>query len=91
MEAFDWDNGNLQKAQKHGHSPDEIESVFRDEKAVVRADAKHSGIEERFNIVGKSQAENYLYITFTIRDEKIRPISVRKAKDKEKRAFGYPD
>lgn len=53
-------------------------------------DEKHSRVEERYNIIGKSAAGIYLYVTFTIRNEEIRVISARKAKHREKKKFGYP-
>ena len=87
-DKFQWDAWNIQKVQARVFI-DECESVFRDEKAEVKKDVKHSQYEERFNIIGKSHKENYLYITFTIRHEEIRIISARKAKEKEKKKFGY--
>lgn len=88
--SFQWDEWNTEKIQKR-ISVGECESAFADPDAVVMTDEKHSVHEERYNIIGKSPSGNYLYITFTIRNEKIRIISARKAKDKEKQKFGYPN
>ncbi len=88
--SFQWDEWNTDKVQKR-ISVYESESVFSDPDAVVVEDDKHSQDEERYNIIGKSHSGNYLYVTFTLRNEEIRIISARKAKDKEKQKFGYPD
>ena len=49
--GFDWDEGNLQKCQKHGVSIEEIESVFVGTPA-IGPDGAHSTAEARFLAIG---------------------------------------
>lgn len=82
--VFEWDKGNLDKShRKHGVTPEEAESVFTDENSLVLPDKKHSIIEKRFAIFGKSNLNRYLYVVFTVRKEKIRIISARRMHRKE--------
>lgn len=76
---FEWDKGNLDKSRrKHGVTPEEAESVFVDENSVVLPDEKHSAVEKRFAIFGKSELKRYLYIIFTVRKNEVRIISARR-------------
>ncbi len=85
---FDWDQWNIQKNEiKHGISSVEAESVFFDYKNKIFEDIKHSDTEKRYIIFGKSAYYNILMIAFTIRKNKIRIISARKASKKEKAIY----
>lgn len=76
---FEWDEGNSDKSRrKHGVTPEEAESVFTDENSIILPDERHSIIEERFAIFGKSDLNRYLYVIFTVRRKKIRIISARR-------------
>ncbi len=82
--AFEWDRGNLDKShRKHGVTPNEAEYVFVDKYSVVLPDEKHSAIEKRYAIFGKSNLNRYIYIIFTIRKGRIRIISARRMHRKE--------
>lgn len=81
---FEWNKGNLDKSRrKHGITPEEAESVFVDENSIVLPDEKHSIIEKRFAIFGKSDLNRYLYVIFTVRRKKVRIISARRMHGKE--------
>ena len=89
--GFDWDNGNIEKCQKHGVSIEEIEILFCNPKIAVAPDPKHSQAEERFIAVGKSKDNRYIFVAFTRRKNQeetlIRPISARFMHDKEVRRY----
>jgi uncharacterized protein len=87
--SFDWDQWNIQKNElKHGISSLEAETVFYDKSLVIFADIKHSREnEKRWIAYGKSGYHNILMIAFTIRSDKIRIISARKASNKERRIY----
>ena len=86
--AFDWDKGNTHKNRlKHGITPEESESVFLDSDALVIPDIRHSKTEKRFILVGTSEKDRYIFIVFTIRNEKIRIISSRRMHRKEKETY----
>ena len=83
---FDWNQWNIQKNEiKHGISVLEAESVFHDENLIIFDDIKHSTPEEkRWLCYGKSAYRNIVMIAFTVRNDKIRIISARKASKKER-------
>ena len=62
----------------------ESEEAFLDEKAIILRDIKHSDFEDKFSLIGKTEVNKTLFIIFTIRENKIRVISARKANQKEK-------
>ncbi len=83
--AFDWDQWNIQKnEEKHGISSLEAESTFFDKDFTIFEDLKHSEKEQRWIGYGISQNHNILMIAFTIRHNKVRIISARKAARKER-------
>lgn len=88
ISGFQWDKGNIDKSyQKHGVTPNEAEEVFLDENILLSKDIKHSQKEQRFEAIGRIVKGNILFLAFTIRDNKIRIISVRTANKKERRRY----
>jgi|SRR3989344_2324165 len=80
---FDWDKGNVDKNLKHDVTDKEAEEVFFDENRFIFKDKVHSGNEERFRILGKTNLGRSLFVAFTIRKNKIRIISARDINKKE--------
>src|SRR5258708_1084949 len=81
---FDWDEGNINKNfDKHGVTNQEAEEVFTREPLVASDDAKHSKVEKRFKGLGKTAKGRTLFLSFTLRKDKLRIISVRGANRKE--------
>lgn len=88
LTEFEWDIWNIDKSyKKHGITPNEAEEIFLDEDILTDEDTKHSEREERFTAIGKSLGGNMLLVVFTIRNNKIRIISARKAHKKERRLY----
>lgn len=86
---FDWDVGNLEKNWlKHGVSPLECEEVFFNQPLVVAPDDVHSAQEERYYVLGRTDANRHLYVVFTLRGHKIRVISARNMSRKERKIYG---
>lgn len=86
--GFEWDEGNVDKSyRKHGITPNEAEEVFLDEDILLLEDIKHSQQEERFEAIGKTTRGDVLFLAFTIREDKIRIISARKANKKERKQY----
>jgi uncharacterized DUF497 family protein len=83
---FDWDGANREKCQKHGVSVHAIESLFKGPIAVF-PDPKHSGVEERFIGIGKTDDGRSVFIAFTLRRRGqsllLRPITARYMHRKE--------
>ena len=83
--SFQWDKGNIDKSyQKHGITPNESEEAFLDAKAIILKDIKHSSKEKRYSLIGRTTVNKLLFVVFTLRENKIRIISARKANEKEK-------
>lgn len=85
FDGFDWDEGNIQKVQKHGVTPTVIENLFQG-KVWIGQDITHSQMEDRFMAIGKS-GSSFILVIFTMRKRRelslIRPISARPMHEKE--------
>ena len=84
--SFEWDPKKAESNRaKHGVSFDEAKTVFYDERALVIPDPDHSGIEERFVIMGMSALSRVVVVVHCFRsnNEVIRIISARRAGTKE--------
>lgn len=87
--GFDWDEGNSDKNWiRHRVSKSECEEIFFNKPLIVKADPKHStGKEDRFYSLGRTDANRFLFIAFTIRNNLIRVISARDMNNKEQRKY----
>lgn len=86
MYIFDWDeNKNKINQRKHGIGFEEASSVFFDERGILFDDPQHSSEEDRFLLLGMSQAANVCIVCHCYREQDtvIRIISARKATKKE--------
>ncbi len=82
--GFDWDEGNSDKNLiSHQVSNSESEEVFFNRPLIVADDKKHSTTEKRYYVLGRTDADRYLFIAFTIRNKLIRVISARDMNVKE--------
>ncbi len=91
---FEWDeNKNKSNIENHKVSFEQAISVFYDDAAVIFQDIKHSELEDRFIIIGKSIFEQILFVCYCERgkdelnEDILRIISARKATEKERRLF----
>lgn len=73
--------------QKHGVSFSEAASAFMDQLSVTIPNPAHSDDEERFLLLGLSDAERLLIVVHTIRGETIRIISARTANRRERSQY----
>ena len=95
FDGFDWDQGNIEKCQKHGVSIGEIESLFGGP-TVILPDKQSSTSEQRFRAIGSTSQRRPAFIVFTYRmtDDVvlIRPISARYMHKKERKSYekAYP-
>jgi hypothetical protein len=81
---FEWDNKKAQTNEnKHGISFDEAKSCFYDPEQIAFYDSSHSDDEDREVLVGHSSKGRLLIVVCTIRADKIRIISARKATKQE--------
>ena len=86
--SFEWDEGNRAKNwTKHRVLWQECEDVFFNEPLFILPDIKHSGKEERYHALGHTNKDRLLFISFTIRKERIRVISARDMSRKERSIY----
>lgn len=91
--AFDWDDGNRDKCQKHGLTLDEIEAFFRQDRLYIAPALKHTEDEQRLLAAGRSPLNDHpMFVVFTLRGDEdarlIRPISARYMHEGEARRYG---
>lgn len=85
IHGFDWDEGNRYKNWvKHRVSSGECEEVFFNLPLVIADDAKHSEVKQRYLALGQTNRDRLLFLSFTVRDSKIRIISARDVSRKER-------
>jgi uncharacterized protein len=85
---FEWDSDKAKRnLKKHGVDFEEAETVFDDPYARIIDDPDHSVEENREIIIGQSDRNRLLYVSFTARGNVIRIISARKADQSEHKAY----
>jgi uncharacterized DUF497 family protein len=86
---FEWDEGNQTKSQKkHKVTIPEVEHVFRSGLAVplgIQLTPKKE--EQRLGLIGPTINGRLLQVAFVLRDGRVRPVSARPAKRKERKQY----
>ena len=72
---------------KHTVSFEEAVTVFGDPLGRITDDPRHSEMEERYVLLGRSDRQRLLVVMFTERAQAIRLISARKATRRERREY----
>jgi len=87
-DGFEWDDKNIDKNWiKHQVSNSECEEVFFNVPLLLADDKKHSQHEKRYYVLGHTNASRWLFIAFSVRENKIRVISARDMNQKEERKY----
>ena len=87
--GFDWDEGNIDKNwESHRVAWWECEEAFFNRPRPIYPDEVHSQREQRFYILGQTNSGRWLFVSFTVRDERIRPISARDMNARERKIYG---
>ena len=87
LEGFDWNKGNLEHIKNHNVSYRECEEAFLGKPLIVNEDETHSQNEARFRVYGQTNKKRLIFMVSTIRNNKIRVISARNQKKKERQEF----
>lgn len=86
--GFQWDEGNIDKNLiKHHVENWECEQVFFNSPLFVLDDLRHSAFEKRWAAFGKTDADRFLVVIFTERNNLIRVISARDMNKRERKFF----
>lgn len=84
---FDWDEGNLSKnLHKHNVTLQETEQMFYN-KPLLLSDALPFKSETRYKAFGRSNNNRKLLAVFTVRNNKLRIISIRDMSRKERSEY----
>ncbi len=86
--SFEWDDGNQNKNwKKHHVAWWECEEVFFNQPLYVLPDPEHSKSEQRFYVLGVTNAGRLLFLVYTQRRNRIRVISARDMSKNERKAY----
>jgi uncharacterized protein len=86
--GFDLDSGNAPKLwERHQVTPGECEQVFFGEPLIIAPDLRHSNTEARWAVWGRTAEGRALAVVFTLRGDRIRPLSARDMNRKERRRY----
>ena len=87
--GFDGDAGNLGKNSKHGVDNREAEEVFFNQPLLLTPDELHSGEEDRWRALGRTDAGRKLAVIFTLRNSGtlIHVVSARDIHRKEEAQY----
>ena len=86
--GFEWDEGNAEKSwTRHRVSRSECEQVFFNRPLLAAPDEQHSQIEDRFYALGRTDADRWLFVVFTVRGSSVRVISARGMSRRERRVY----
>lgn len=91
MLDFQWDMGNqahiIDHYPRRENTIQEVESLFTDPAPLALPDPAHSGQEDRFKLVARSNRNRLLLVVYVIRNGLIRPISCRPASQNERNRY----
>lgn len=86
--VFEWDENKAEINKRiHKVSFDEAQTVFIDDFSIMKPDVEHSVSEERLIIIGTSNKNRVLVVSYTERWDNIRIISARKATRNERKQY----
>jgi len=86
--AMEWDAGNSTKSQaKHGFHTADVESIFDAPVMFAGRIVEPAHEEARFLLLGVTSDGRHAALIFARRGEKLRPISCRAMRKKEKEAY----
>jgi len=87
-DGFEWDEGNSEKNwHLHQVTDGECEEIFFNVPLLVATDTGHSQQEQRYYVLGRTDANRWLFAAFTVRNKRIRVISARDMNEREARKY----
>jgi uncharacterized DUF497 family protein len=83
---FDWDEDNENHVLDHDVDPAEVEEAMLDPLRVVVHVYSIPG-ERRRGVVGATDAGRILFVVYTMRGDKVRPVTARDAERPDRRRY----
>ena len=85
--GFEWDAGNWRKSElKHGVAIAEAQEALLND-PVCQVDTRHSDDEQRYVALGRTNEGRGLFVSFTVRRNRLRVISARPMSRKERAVY----
>ena len=84
--GFEWDIHNVGHVALHDVSPEEVEQTTRHRHIIIPTAPRRR--EERWKLLGRTDAERYLVVVFTIRQRKFRAVTAYPMNKAERRIYG---
>jgi hypothetical protein len=85
LAGFDWDLHNVGHVARHGVHPEEVEEAVEGPHVIIPAKDMHG--EKRWKLFGRSAAGSHLVVVFTIRDDRLRPVTAHTMNERERRIY----
>ena len=77
-DGIEWDEANIRKNwEKHHVSPEETEQALKNEPYLDYDALRYLGSEKRRIVHSRTDSGRYLFIVYTVRSNRIRPICMR--------------
>jgi uncharacterized DUF497 family protein len=83
--GFDWDEANAGHIAAHRVSRDEAEQVFEHDERDLEYDVVNG--EERWTVIGETDAARVLLVVFTMRDDLVRVVTAFEASGRMREAY----
>jgi len=83
--GFDWDKHNLGHIARHKLRPEEVEQVLLNSPLPVSEEVRNE--EQRFLEIGHTEAGTVVWVCWTERDGKVRPVTAWAASKQEREDY----
>ena len=85
--GFEWDEGNWKKSElRHGVAATEAQEALLND-PLAQVDVLHSDDEQRYVALGETNEGRLLFVSFTLRKNRVRVISARPMSRKERKVY----
>lgn len=88
LQDYEFDVANIRHIARHGISPETAAEVL-DDPMGIEQDAYHGGGEWRSARLGMTRGGRILFVVYTERGDRIRPISARHATPPEEHVYRW--
>lgn len=86
-EDFDWDTGNRTKSRKHGVETADVEALLGHAAVLAGRIVEPHHDEPRWLLLGQNDKGRQLALIFTRRGDRLRPISCRPMRRRERQVY----
>jgi uncharacterized DUF497 family protein len=87
-DGMEWDDGNVWKNwEKHNVAPYETQQALRNEPFFDYDVEKYPKQEKRRAVMSRTDAGRYLFIVYTVRNNRVRPICTRDMHKNERKQY----